>query len=90
MLYYFTNTKQPTPGAESYAFHMRFSLPAFTPSTPGIPVNWCWKTSQGQQSYFVKRVPVAGYGGVTADGIRGQALSQNQLGMGTPQTSLLG
>lgn len=81
MLYYYRNTLQPTPGAESYAFHMRFGLPAFTPFTPGVPVRWCWKTSQGPQAYYAKRVPVAGYGGVSAGGIVGQQLSTNQLGL---------
>lgn len=81
MLYFFTNTKQPTPGAMSYAFHMRFGLPQFTPSTPGIPVHWTWNSTQPQQVYYNKRVPVSGYGGVVADGIRTSALSQNQLGL---------
>lgn len=85
MLYLYQDTKQPTPGAMSYAFHMRFGLPVFglVIGVPTLKPSY-FKAHQPPQSYYYHQIPIAGYGGVQHGNVNSQGLSRSQLGLDYP------
>lgn len=77
MLYRFMQTRQPSPGTQSYAFEPRFALPRFLGVRgPGKYAGGYFNPLQPPQVLFQKTAPVASVasGGVVAGQIFGQPL----------------
>lgn len=78
MFYFWRNTKQPTPGALSYAFLGR-RLPEVYVVGPGQAVIRSMQAFQQPQNYTYQQLPIAGLGGLIHGSINGQGLSQSAI-----------
>lgn len=68
MLFRMFKTRQPTAGAEAYAFQSGQLDPVFSLMGPGTEVNPPWRATQPSQSYYpYKHGPIAGVGGLIFD-----------------------
>lgn len=69
-----TANKQPTAGAQIYAFEPQFSLPAFSVLGPGIGPSYAWRVVGPESVYYNQGRYLQGLIGVVAGQLANQAL----------------
>ena len=66
MLYNYTPTRQPSPGAYGYAFNPTLQNPLFSLPGNGTPYSFQWRPYQPEQVYYNQAQTMVGLSGVVA------------------------